>query len=185
MARTTRLTTDGYLRRHKADYSLLLITGLLLLLGTVMIYTISPALEQSSVLYRQLGHIGLAALAFLAAANLPLDIWRKLHLPMLTISLAVSALLLVPSLALEVNGATRWLDLGPFSFQPAEMLKFSLVIYLASWLAERKRSQRLNDFKETIVPLLFVTTGVGLLIAVLQKDLGTMIAIVGIVSSML
>lgn len=185
MVRTPRIATDSYLRRHKPDYTLLLVTGLLLLLGTVMAYTISPALEQSSILYRQLSHIGLATLAFILAANLPIDWWRKIHFPLLISALGVSLLLLIPTISLEVNGATRWLNLGPLSFQPAEFLKFSLVIYLAAWLSERIRTNRLNDMRETIWPLMMITGGIGILIAVLQKDLGTMVAIVSIILSML
>jgi len=185
MIRTSRPATEGYLRKHKPDNALLLVTGLLLLLGTVMAYTISPALEQSSILYRQLSHIGLAAVAFLIAANLPIDWWRKIHMPLLIGSIGVSLLLLFPAISLEVNGATRWLNLGPLSFQPAELLKFSLVIYLAAWLSERIRTGRLNDLRETVWPLIIITAGTGLLIAVLQKDLGTMVSIVGIILSML
>lgn len=183
--RTPRSGTDGYLRRHKPDYVLLLVTGLLLLLGTIMAYTISPALEQTSVLYRHLSHIGLAAVAFFIAANLPIDFWRKIHLPLLVAASGVSLLLLVPAISLEVNGATRWLDLGWFSFQPAEFLKFSAIIYLAAWLAERIRTGRLNDTRETIWPMIIITGFIGLLIAVLQRDLGTMIAMIGIFTSML
>lgn len=185
MLRTSRMATDGYLRRHKPDYTLLMVTGLLLLLGTVLAYTISPALEQSSLLYRQLSHIGLAGVAFLAASKLPIEFWRKVHAPLLIAAIGTSLLLLIPGISLEVNGATRWLDIGILSFQPAEFLKFATVIYLAAWLAERMRTNRLDSSRETVWPLLIITGAIGLLIAILQKDLGTMVAIVGIILSML
>lgn len=176
---------EGYARRHKPDYALVLITSLLLIFGAVVVYTISPALDQPSLLYRQLLHIGLAAAAFSVAAIVPLSWWRNMHIPILILGLIASLLLLVPGLSIEVNGATRWLNLGEFSFQPAELLKFGLVIYLAVWLSERARTGRLNSVHDTLVPVLITTGVLGVLVAVLQKDLGTMVSIAGIIFTML
>jgi cell division protein FtsW len=94
-------------------------------------------------------------------------------------------LLLIPGLGEEINGATRWLNLGPFSFQPAELLKFALVLYLAAWLAERIRTNQLDKKNEVLIPLLIITGLSGVLVAVLQKDLGTMVALASIISCML
>lgn len=183
--RLARPDAEGYIRRHRPDYALVLITSLLLILGAVVVYTISPALNQSAVLYRQLMHIGLAAVAFGVASIVPLWWWRKVHVPILTAGLAASLLLMVPGLAIEVNGATRWLNLGDFSFQPAELLKFGLVIYLAVWLSERVRTNRLNSAHDTLMPIMITTGVLGLIIAGLQKDLGTMISVASIILTML
>lgn len=183
--RLARPMAEGYARRHKPDYALVLITSLLLIFGAVVVYTISPALDQPSLLYRQLMHIGLAAVAFGVASVVPLNWWRKVHLPILAVGIATSLLLLVPGLSIEVNGATRWLNLGELSFQPAELLKFGLVIYLAVWLSERRRTGRLNQSHDTLVPAIITTAVLGLMVAGLQKDLGTMISIAGIILSML
>lgn len=183
--RLSRVSTGAYLRKHKPDYTLALITGLLLIFGLVVVYTISPALEQKEVVYRQLAHIGAATIAFGLAALVPLEWWRKLHVPLLFAAIVASLLLLVEPLSLEVNGATRWLNLGPLSFQPAELLKFALIIYIAALLSERIRTARLNSAGETLNPLLLITAGVGVLVAVLQTDLGTMLSITGIILSML
>lgn len=183
--RLARPDAEGYIRRHRPDYSLVLITSLLLIFGAVVVYTISPALDQSAVLYRQLLHIGLAAGAFALASVIPLTWWRKVHVPILLAGLAASLLLLVPSLAIEVNGATRWLNLGPLSFQPAELLKFGLVIYLAVWLSERARTGRLNSVHDTLVPIMITTGVLGLIVAGLQKDLGTMISVASIILTMM
>lgn len=175
----------GHYRRHKPDYILALITGLLLIFGTIVMYTISPALEQTAVLHRQLVHIGLALVAFITASLLPLNLWRKLGFPILILGVLGSILLLVPSLALEVNGATRWLNIGSFSFQPAELFKFGLILYLAVWFSERIRTNRLDSMSDTLLPILIVSTIAGVFVAVLQRDLGTMVSILGIVLSML
>jgi cell division protein FtsW len=173
------------LRKHRPDYAMVLITSLLLILGIVVVYTISPALEQSAVVYRQLSHIALAALGFLVAAFLPIEFWRKVHIPLAIIGIGASLLLLVEPLAIEVNGATRWLNLGFFSFQPSELLKFALIIYFAGLLSERVRTGRLNSQSDTLVPVLLITAGVGVIVAVLQKDLGTMVSVGAILATML
>jgi cell division protein FtsW len=183
--RVSAVSTGNYLRKHKPDYSLLLIVGLLLLFGVVVVYTISPAIEQNTVMYRQIAHIGVAVIAFMFAATTPLNWWKKIHVPLLGLSLISSLLLFVSPLSLEANGATRWLDLGIFSFQPAELLKFALIVYLASLLSERIRTNRLDSVSDTLVPMLVITTIAGLLVALMQKDLGTMVAITGIFLSML
>jgi cell division protein FtsW len=183
--RLPKADAEGYIRRHRPDYAFVLITSLLLIFGAVVVYTISPALDQSAVLYRQLLHIGLAALAFGVASVIPLTFWRKIYIPILLAGLLASLLLLVPALSIEVNGATRWLNLGIFSFQPAELLKFGLVIYLATWLSERARTNRLDNVHDTLVSLMIITAVLGVIVAGLQKDLGTMIALASIILSML
>lgn len=183
--RLARAAAEGYARRHKPDYALVLITSLLLIFGAVVVYTISPALNQPTLLYRQLFHIGLAAVAFGVASIVPLEWWRKVHIPILLAGLCASLLLLVPGLSTEVNGATRWLNLGELSFQPAELLKFGLVIYLAVWLSERIRTGRLNNLHDTLVPIIITTGVLGLIVAGLQKDLGTMVSVAAIIATML
>lgn len=185
-----RSKTDNYLRKHKPDYVFVLITGLLLLLGTITLYTISPALNQSTMLYRQLGYIFLAGISFMIAAKLPIGIWRKIHSPLLIIAILISLLPVISSafglsLGREVYGATRWINLGPFSFQPSEFLKFALIIYLAGWLSQRVRTNNIDSSRETLRPLLIITMVITLIIAVLMKDLGTMLTITAIIFSMM
>ncbi|MCE7936942.1 putative lipid II flippase FtsW [Candidatus Saccharibacteria bacterium CPR2] len=178
-------------RRHRPDYGIILITGILILLGLILIYSISPALQQRSqepiseyhFIYRQLAFIGIGLVVFMLSAKLPLRVWRDL-LPVLVI-LSILSLLLLPIIGTEANGAKRWIDIGWFWFQPAELVKFTMIIYLANFLSERTRLEKINDRSHTIWPFLFVLLGVGLFVVILQKDLGTMISIVFIALTML
>jgi len=102
-------------------------------------------------------------LGFLVAYFIPYQKFKRVALVLLILNLAVVALVFTP-LGVSAGGASRWIKFGSFTFQPAELLKISFVIYLASWLADLK-SRRSKDFKRSFLPFLVVSTVVaGLLI---------------------
>src|SRR5688572_14277989 len=65
------------------------------------------------------------------------DLWRKLSLLILLAALGLMTLVFVPEFGFGAKGAVRWLNIGGFVFQPAELLKLSLIIYLAAWFGGR------------------------------------------------
>ncbi|MCC6934666.1 MAG: cell division protein FtsW [Candidatus Yanofskybacteria bacterium] len=101
--------------------------------------------------------------------------WRSFALPGLFCALVLMILVFVPSFGVHLKGATSWLSLGVFTFQPAEVLKLALVVYLAAWLGER--GDRLKHVRFGLVPFVLVMGFVAVLL-LLQPDLGTL----GIVS---
>ena len=125
-------------------------------------------------------HQGLAVLIGLAAAIaaylIPYKIWKKLALPLLILAFLLSAAVFMPKLGLAFGGAQRWLKLGPLNLQPSELLKISLILYLASWL-EKKRGH-VSGFTSAFMPFLVVMSLVGILL-VLQRDIGTLLVIAG------
>lgn len=186
------------IRQHRPDMPLILFVGALVLLGLVIIYSISPALiarisstteiSQHYFLYRQLIYIGIGLAALLAAVFVPLSWWRKHSVTILVIGVFLSLLpflLQSTPIGLCVNGACRWLDLGIISFQPAEVLKLALLIFLASFLAARAQQGKLNDFKQTIVPFGVLLLVITVVIVGLQKDLGTGLTVFAIALIML
>jgi cell division protein FtsW len=90
------------------------------------------------------------------------------------------------SIAEATNGASRWFQLGVLgSIQPAEILKFGLLLYLAVFLGARFKEGKVNDLSTSLVPVA-VLTGIALLfIVVIQRDLGTGISVSAIVIAML
>ncbi len=92
-------------------------------------------------------------------------------------STALLVLVLLPGIGITTGGASRWLDIGPISFQPSELVKFALILFAADFLA--KRREQLREF-ETMLPLLVWLIIIGGLI-MLQPDLGTTLIIAGIV----
>jgi cell division protein FtsW len=121
---------------------------------------------------RQLVGVGIGTLLLLATSRIPYRFYRKLAIPALagTIGLLVAVL----RVGETRGGATRWLEIGGFSFQPSELAKISVVLALA-YLLERKH-RLLGSFGHLVVPLL-VTVGLVGVLVMAQPDLGTTIII--------
>jgi cell division protein FtsW len=117
---------------------------------------------------------GLAAL--IVAWRLPYTVWRKLCVPLLVLILPLMLIALHPSHGTALYGASRWIDLGPVTLQPAEFLKFAVVAFAAAVLANKW--QRLDDPKHLLIPLAPVMALVALLV-ILQRDLGTTLILCG------
>jgi cell division protein FtsW len=98
--------------------------------------------------------------------------WKKIALPFFFVSVLFLILVFIPGLGLKTYGASRWLQLGPFSFQPSEMAKLSLILYLALWL-ESKGRKSIRDFFEGFLPFLGILGAIGFLI-MKQPDMGTL-----------
>ena len=97
--------------------------------------------------------------------------WKKAAVFLLLGSLALLILVFIPPLGLGFRGAKRWIDLGFFVFQPAEIAKLSFIIYLAAWLENRK--EEVKNFWSGLVPFLVIVGLVGIFL-VLQPDIGTL-----------
>lgn len=169
------------MRRH-VDYPLLVLALILLAAGLVIISSASLVIAQKNFgsPYGYLLRQGAAALTGLLGLFLlksfPYQWWKKLAFPLLVLSLLLVASVFIPELGLTFGGATRWLKLGPISLQPSEILKLSLILYLASWLDNTKG--RTRGFTTAFIPFLAVI-GVVSVILVLQPDIGTLLVISG------
>jgi cell division protein FtsW len=178
--------------RHKPDLGLLTLIAILLVSGLIVIYAIGPALSYQDgkvnehyYLIRQLAHIGLGVAAFVFAALTPLSVWRRLTKTIAMAAIGANLALLVPGLGLTVNGATRWINLGGFtSFQPAELLKLAIILVLADQLAARNQTER-DDAQMTLKPIFWLLGVSGIMVVVLQKDMGTMGVIAGLIFAVL
>lgn len=185
-------SSDGVVgagRRHRADVSLILITLLLTLLGLVVIYAVSPILSHKLVddvnrnyfMYGQLRNIGVALVAFFIFSRIHWSRWRTQLLPLLLIGTGVALLLMfIPGVAITEKGATRWVGLGPLSFQPAELIKLTVAVLVASWFTRVKDSE-LANYKLTLWPVVILLGIVSIFVLIHQKDMGTMLVISSIV----
>lgn len=166
---------------HPIDRSLLyatlalLVGGLLVLTSASMVLSYKNLGSVGGYALRQLLYAGLGVGAMIAASRVPYRIWRKAALPSLLLSFVLLGLLFVPQLGLTSGGATRWLDLGPISFQPAEILKLAFIIYLASWLDARRRE--VASVSYGMIPFALMVSVVGVFLA-MQPDIGTLFVIV-------
>jgi cell division protein FtsW len=164
-------------RRHRPDYWLLVISALLLAVGLVVVYSISPALAvgkevgDNYFVNKQLIAVALGVVVFLITSSMPLKMWERLQVPLL-IAAAISVVV-VRLFSEEVNGAYRWIYIGGLSFQAVELVKFALLIWLAGFLTARIREGRLGDFRLTFRPLLIVLGALAVVVAGIQSDLGS------------
>ena len=125
-------------------------------------------------LNHQLIYLGLGLAAMFLMSKIDYKIWKKLSLLILFGSLVLMIMVFVPSFGLDLKGASRWINLVGFTFQPSEFLKLGLVIYLAAWFSGR--DQRLENWSYGMAPFFLVLSFIAILLA-LQPDIGTLIVV--------
>lgn len=181
-------TTLG--RRHKPDHWLFVFTALLLAVGLVVVYSISPGLaasqhiSQNYYITKQVIGVGLGLLAFAAAAFFPVRRWMSLATPLAVIAIIASIVAMFTPLD-EVYQAHRWIRVGGFSFQVAELIKLALLIWLARFLAEKWRESKLSDTRAALQVLIAILIAIGVVVAKFQSDLGSaavMVAMLGLMA---
>lgn len=181
--------TDKVTRRHKPDYILILITVVLLTIGLITVYAISPGLSsqkkvsENYFVIKQIIAVCLGIGTFIVTSNLPVSIWKKIEKPLIITTFI--AAFLVRIFGEEINGAYRWIQVGGLSFQVAELIKFVLIIWLAGYLSDAYKRGKLNDVKEVSKPLLIVLLLIAVVVAKLQSDLGSAGVMVVIMVSMI
>jgi cell division protein FtsW len=119
-------------------------------------------------LKRELIYAFLGLLVFTVAVRIDYGIYRRYAYPLLLLS--VVSLVAVLKIGSRAGGAIRWFRLGPLSFQPGELAKFALCVYLATLLA--RKAEQVRDFSVGFLPPL-VVTGVMMGLLLKQPDLGT------------
>jgi len=155
---------------------------LLITLGLIAVYSASSNLAEhrlgdsyyylkKQILFCMMG-IGLMVLT----RYIPCTLYGKLVYPLLLISLSLLALLFVPGLGRKVGGACRWMNFGSISFQPSELAKFALAVYMAYSMS--KKGKDMGTFSKGLVPHLLVA-GIFMALIVLQPDLGSAVIIGG------
>jgi cell division protein FtsW len=154
----------------------------LLAFGAVMVYSASSPLGVLStggsgagefVRYLMFGALGLVAMHVFARHGLEI-LTPKLVNGMLLASFVLLLLVLVPGFGVVVNGARRWFSAGPIQFQPSELMKFSLVVYVARYLADHPK--RMRSFKQAVAPIA-ILAGPACLLIVVEPDLGTTLVV--------
>ncbi|MCI0619501.1 putative lipid II flippase FtsW [Candidatus Wolfebacteria bacterium] len=108
------------------------------------------------------------------ATRIPYQFWNRYALYILLGGILLTLLVFVPELGFSHGGATRWLTLGSFSFQPAEVLKLGFVVYFAAWLSGARH--RLGTIRYGILPLAILLVIIGGIL-ILQPDIGTFLVI--------
>lgn len=160
----------------KCDISLILLTILLWGIGMFTLYVCSGSYglrafgDSLYFIKRQMISSCLGFMLFIACATFSMDTIRRFLPLMVVVSLLLSVMVFVPGIGVELNGAHRWIRLGFTTFQPSEMVKFVIVLYLANYF--EKQARIVDAFDKTVFPaviLSFIMVGS----IVMQSDLST------------
>ncbi len=116
----------------------------------------------------------LGSIVLYAFSRIPYRFFRKYALYIFIFSLVVTAMVFIPKLGFTHGGATRWLHLGPLTFQPAELLKFGFVVFFAAWISGVK--DKVTNIKQGIIPFAVILGLCGALL-IKQPDVGTLMVI--------
>jgi cell division protein FtsW len=151
----------------------LLVFGLVMVASAGVVYSQGRFNDQYYFFKRQLLYGILPGIfACYVCQKIDYHYWKKVSVPLFFIALIGLVLVFVPGFGSKLYGASRWLQLGPVSFQPSEMAKLAIIIYLAAWL-ESRGSHRIRDFFEGFLPFIGIMAIIGFLI-IKQPDMGTL-----------
>lgn len=153
---------------------------ILTLFGTLMVFSASMTTALYAYgdvfffLKRHLVALCVGVLGCTVSTFLSLERLRKMSKVLLFAVFFLLLFVFVPGVGRAGGGAHRWIDLGPFNFQPSELAKFAIILYMADALATYR--DRVRDFWRGVVPFLIVVGSICLLV-LLEPDFGTAIVL--------
>jgi cell division protein FtsW len=168
------------------DAALVVSAAALLLMGLVMVYSASVTLADSPkyknygnyfFLIRHVAYLMVGLFAAVFTFSIRMDTWQRYAMLLFSISLVLLAVVLVPGIGREVNGAHRWLPLGVVNFQPSELMKLAVLIYAADYTV--RKQEHMQFFWRGFVPMAVAMAATGLLL-LLEPDLGAFVVVVAI-----
>src|SRR5688572_33020282 len=161
---------------------LTVVTAVLTVFGIASLYAAAAmAARPFDLFVKQLAGAGLGAVALLVVSRVDYHRWRNLAWPLLLLALAALVVVVLPftgAIAPSINGARRWLDLGPVNFQPSELARFAIVVWTAMLAA--KKGEAVRGFKKGVLPFLLII-GVMSFLILIQPNLSmaTLVALLG------
>ena len=175
-------------RRMPAEVDLALLWSalILLLLGMVMVYSASIAIAEAGRFtgnqpaYYLVRHGVFLVIGLVAAAcvfQVPLTTWQQLAPWLFVAGFVMLALVLIPGVGRDVNGARRWLSLGIANLQPSELMKLFAVLYAADYTV--RKMPHMHDLKKAFMPMAGAMVAVGILL-LKEPDFGAFVVIISI-----
>ena len=173
---------------RELDQWLLLSTIAIATIGLVMISSASISFAEHSLgdgfyfLKRQMFYMTLGLVVAALFLYMPSRFWYHNAIPLLVVTIILLVAVLIPGVGRRVNGAQRWIPLGPINLQVSEVAKFMMILFMASYLERYQRELR-ECWKSMIRPVLLLISVAGLLL--LEPDFGSMVVVCGTVLAML
>ena len=169
------------------DRSLLVLVFTLMSIGLVIVTSasipegIALSDDPFRFLKRHFIYIVLCLFILATVVSIPIQRWHK-YTPLILLGSTLGLIAVLTVVGTEVNGAARWLRIGPFNVQPSEFAKLSVVLFIASYLIRRQK-EVIDTIKGFIKPLAILA--LLSLLLLLQPDLGSTVVIVVIMMGML
>lgn len=168
--------------RLKNSHKVMLITLTLLGLGIIMVYS-SSFIQAESAKSIQNGYyffkkqailMIFSILTMVVASRIPYQFWGKISPILIAITWLLLILVLIPGIGHMAGGARRWLRVGPIGFQPSEIAKIILIVFIAAFI--NRYPDQIKTFTKGFIPMAFVT-GITLALIITEPDIGTTIFI--------
>jgi cell division protein FtsW len=153
---------------------LLAVAGLLLL-GLVMVTSASFTVAANDFgdpfyyLKRQAIAVAMGGVAAMIMCAIPTSLWQRLAFPLLVAAFVMLIIVLIPGIGHQVNASRRWLPLGVMNFQPSELARVLLLMYLASYIV-RRQSELRESVQGFVKPL--TVLGIASALLLLEPDMG-------------
>ena len=156
--------------------------GVVMIYSSSCVYAMQELHDSAFFLKRHLIFLSIGFIFTLAVMSVDYRILQKYAKPLLALSIILLILVLIPGIGKRSSGAQRWFRVGMINFQPSELVKIAMIIYVADFLARKQKV--VTSFKEGFVPLMLIMGFVCALV-VKQPDLGTTVEIAIIVLGMM
>ena len=172
------------IEKKSPDLWLFIAVIMMMAIGVCMVFSSSYIMaykwygDSYFFLKRQILYAIIGLMIFFFAIYTDYHYYKKLALPILILSIALLSMVYIPSIGRSAGGARRWVKIGFFSFQPSEIAKFALILYMAESLT-RKHSEEIKTFIKGILPSLIILVVIFLLI-LKEPDFSTALIILGI-----
>lgn len=167
--------------RHQPDYTLAALIAVLLLFGLVMLSSAGAVLgfqrygDSNYFLKKQAISIGIGLVVAFITYSIDYRFWKKWSFVLFIMTIILLVVVFLPGIGSYFFGARRWINLGVTLFQPSELAKLTIILYLSAWFEQREHI--LSDARKGLLPYLITLGGVAGLV-MLEPDLGTTMVIV-------
>lgn len=177
--------------KHPIDYTLLVVTIILVLFGIIMVFSASyygaensPYTGYDGFYYfrTQLSGAGLGVAVMVLALLVDYNKYKKLRFVVLLVGLVLMALVFVPGIGIERNGSRRWVNLGLLELQSVEVLKFAIIVFMAGGIAHHQ--DKMRRFKYGMAPYLAVLL-VSAVLLYFQPNFSAVVTLAMLVFSMM
>lgn len=172
-----------YFKTKRPDYNLAIIVFALVIFGLVMIFSASSIIsyekfgKNDAYLIKQLISLALGFVAWVFFQSIDYHVFRKIAGWLLLFTFLLLILVFIPQINHEGRGVYRWINIGNFAFQPSELAKLTLILYLAAWF--ERIGKDIKSFFKSFLPFSLLMLVLSILM-IKQPDFGTLTVLIGV-----